>query len=71
MYPRFSCKPELIRKEFSILLNRLYKDGVDCNIEAINVLMKIILEKDDFEADKFTIQNELARLFVTVPEIYG
>ena len=53
------------------MLNRLYKVGVDCNIEAINVLMKIILEKDDFEADKFTIQNELARLFVTVPEIYG
>ena len=43
--PSFSCKPELIRKEFSILLNRLYKVGVDCNIEAINVLMKIILEK--------------------------
>lgn len=71
LYTRFSCNPELIRKEFSILLNRLYKVGVDCNIEAINVLMKIILEKDDFEADKFTIQNELARLFVTVPEIYG
>ena len=71
LYTRFSCKPELIRKEFSILLNRLYKVGVDCNIEAINVLMKIILEKDDFEADKFTIQNELARLFVTVPEING
>ena len=32
--------------------------------------MKIILEKDDLEADKATIQNELARLFVTTPPEY-
>ena len=70
MYTRFSCPPELIRKEFSILLNRLYKVGIDCNITAIDRLMKIILEKDDFEADKFTIQEELSRLFVTAPSAY-
>ena len=62
LYTRFSCNPELIRKEFSILLNRLYKVGIDCNITAIDRLMKIILEKDDFEADKFTIQDSPACL---------
>lgn len=67
LYTRFSQPPELIRKEFSILLNRLYKVGVDCNIAAIDRLMKIILEKESFEADKFTIQQELAQLFVTLP----
>lgn len=70
LYTRFSCSPALIRKEFSILLNRLYKVGIDCNIAAIDRLMKIILEKDDFEADKFTIQEELSRLFVTAPSAY-
>lgn len=70
LYTRFSCAPELIRKEFSILLNRLYKVGIDCNITAIDRLMKIILEKDDFEADKYTIQEELSRLFVTAPSAY-
>lgn len=65
LYTRFSYPPKLIKKEFSILLNRLYKVGIDCNIEAINNLMNIILEKDDFENDKFTIQNELSRLFTT------
>ena len=60
----------LVRKEFSILLNRLYKVGVACNLSAVDTLMKIILEKDDLEADKATIQNELARLFVTTPPEY-
>ena len=45
LYTRFSFSPTLIKKEFSILLNRLYKVGVDCNIDAINTLMNIILEK--------------------------
>lgn len=67
LYTRFSQPPQLIRKEFSILLNRLYKVGVECNIGAIDRLMKIILEKDDLEADKFTIQQELSQLFVTLP----
>lgn len=70
LYTRFSYPPELIKKEFSILLNRLYKVGVECNIEATNTLMNIILEKDSFEEDKFTIQNELARLFITSPVYY-
>ncbi len=65
LYTRFSYPPELIKKEFSILLNRLYKVGVECNIEATDTLMNIILEKDSFEDDKLTIQNELARLFIT------
>ena len=67
LYTRFSQPTPLIRKEFSILLNRLYKVGVECNIGAIDRLMKIILEKDDLEADKFTIQQELSQLFVTLP----
>ena len=62
LYTRFSQPPHLIRKEFSILLNRLYKVGVACNLEAVDRLMKIILEKEDYEADKFVIQSELSRL---------
>lgn len=65
LYTRFSYPPKLIKKEFSILLNRLYKVGVECNIDATNKLMNIILEKDSFDNDKIVIQNELARLFVT------
>ncbi|MEG1551013.1 MAG: hypothetical protein RR355_01950, partial [Oscillospiraceae bacterium] len=67
-YLRFSFSPELIKKEFSILINRLYKVGIDCNIEAINNLMQIIFEKDNFEDDKLVLQNELSRLFITIPE---
>lgn len=70
LYTRFSFPTELIKKEFSILINRLYKVGVECNIEATNTLMNIILEKDNFEEDKFVIQNELARLFITNTEYY-
>lgn len=70
LYTRFSQPAALIRKEFSILLNRLYKVGVDCNLSAVDTLMKIILEKDDLEADKGTIQTELSRLFVTTPPDY-
>lgn len=70
LYTRFSQPAPLVRKEFSILLNRLYKVGVACNLSAVDTLMKIILEKDDLEADKATIQNELARLFVTTPPEY-
>lgn len=66
LYSRFSFPPELIKKEFSILINRLYKVGIDCNIDAINVLMNIILEKDSYSpSDKITIQNELSRLFIS------
>ncbi|MEG0546183.1 MAG: alpha-E domain-containing protein [Oscillospiraceae bacterium] len=68
LYLRFSFSPELIKKEFSILINRLYKVGIDCNIEAINNLMQIIFEKDNFEDDKLVLQNELSRLFITIPE---
>lgn len=66
LYTRFQVSAPLIRKEFSILLNRLYKVGVECNLEAIDALMHIILEKDDFSRDYIEIQNELARLF-TIP----
>lgn len=66
LYTRFSFPTDFIKKEFSILINRLYKVGIDCNIDAINILMNIILEKSDYdEQDRFTIQNELSRLFVT------
>lgn len=65
LYIRFAYPPALVKKEFSILLNRLYKVGVDCNMNSINTLMEIILEKDDYEEDKFLIEAELSRLFVT------
>lgn len=70
LYSRFSFPHELIKKEFSILINRLYKVGIDCNIDAINILMNIILEKDSYDSsDRFTIQNELSRLFISA-QIY-
>lgn len=65
LYTRFGVKQELIRKEFSILLNRLYKVGVECNLKAIDALMHLILEQDDFSDSYFAIQQELARLFTT------
>lgn len=68
LYSRFSFPPELMKKEFSILINRLYKVGIECNIDAINVLMNIILEKDSYSPnDRITIQNELSRLFISAP----
>ena len=66
LYTRFGIRQELIRKEFSILLNRLYKVGVECNVKAIDVLMHIILEKEDFSQDYLEIQKELSELF-TIP----
>lgn len=66
LYSRFAFPETLMKKEFSILINRLYKVGIDCNIDAINVLMNIILEKDSYNSsDRFTIQNELSRLFIS------
>ena len=53
------------KKEFSILLNRLYKVGIECNVDATDRLISIILEKDSFEEDKNIILNELSRLFTT------
>ena len=65
LYTRFSYPPELVKKEFSILLNRLYKVGIECNVDATDRLISIILEKDSFEEDKNIILNELSRLFTT------
>ncbi len=70
LYTRFKVPAPLIQKEFSILLNRLYKVGVQCNIEAIDALMHIILEKEDFSGDYIEIQNQLARLFTTPMHVY-
>ena len=60
LYTRFSYPPELVKKEFSILLNRLYKVGIECNVDATDRLISIILEKDSFEEDKNIILNETA-----------
>ena len=69
LYTRFSFSPTLIKKEFSILLNRLYKVGVDCNIDAINTLMNIILEKDEYsDYDLYTVRDELSKVFITAPQ---
>jgi len=66
LYTRFSYPPELIKKEFSILVNRLYKVGIECNIDAINKLMSIILEKDSYsDSDRLIIGSELAKIFTT------
>ena len=69
LYTRFSFSPTLIKKEFSIVLNRLYKVGVDCNIDAINTLMNIILEKDEYsDYDLYTVRDELSKVFITAPQ---
>lgn len=65
LYTRLDYPAELIRKEFSIMLNRLYKVGVDCNANAIAQLEKMILESDDYRPYKASVQNELAHIFVT------
>lgn len=65
LYTRLGYPQELLRKEFSIMLNRLYKVGVDFNADAIERLSKMILEEESYEPYKYSIQNELAQLFVT------
>ena len=65
LYTRLDYPLELLRKEFSIMLNRLYKVGIDFNANSIERLTKMILEEDDYLPYKYSIQNELAQLFVT------
>ena len=65
LYTRLDYPLELLRKEFSIMLNRLYKVGIDFNANSIERLTKMILEEEDYLPYKYSIQNELAQLFVT------
>ena len=39
--------------------------GIECNVDATDRLISIILEKDSFEEDKNIILNELSMLFTT------
>ena len=54
-----------LRKEFSIMLNRLYKMGIAFNQGSIDRLTRMILEEDDYSPYRISIQNELAQLFIT------
>ena len=65
LYTRLDFPADLVRKEFSIMLNRLYKVGIDCNTDAIDRLTRMILEEEDYKPYKISIQNDLAQLFVT------
>ena len=65
LYTRLDYPIEMMRKEFSIMLNRLYKVGIDFNSYSIEHLTRMILEEDDYKPYKFAIQNELSQLFVT------
>lgn len=65
LYTRLDYPAEAVRKEFSIMLNRLYKVGVDCNIGSIDSLIAMILESEDYKPYKASIQNELAQVFIT------
>ncbi len=65
LYTRLDVPIEMVRKEFSIMLNRLYKVGVEFNADAISRLTRMILEEDDYRPYRTSIQNELAQLFVT------
>lgn len=65
LYTRLDMPIEMVRKEFSIMLNRLYKVGVEFNADAISRLTRMILEEDDYRPYRTSIQNELAQLFVT------
>ena len=55
----------IARKEFSIMLNRLYKVGIDFNSHSIERLSRMILEEEDYTPYRISIQNELSQLFVT------
>ena len=48
LYTRLDYPVELLRKEFSIMLNRLYKVGIDFNSHSIERLSRMILEEDDY-----------------------
>lgn len=65
LYTRLDAPIEMVRKEFSIMLNRLYKVGIDFNTHSIERLTRMILEEDDYKPYKISIQNELCQLFVT------
>ncbi len=65
LYTRLDMPTEMLRKEFSIMLNRLYKVGVAFNSDSISRLTRMILEEDDYAPYKISIQNELAQLFIT------
>lgn len=65
LYTRLDYPAEAVRKEFSIMVNRLYKVGIDCNRGAIDRLTAMILESDSYKPYRTSIQNELAMLFVT------
>ena len=65
LYTRLDYPHELLKKEFSIMLNRLYKVGIDFNTHSIERLTRMILEEEDYSPYKFSIQNELSQLFVT------
>jgi hypothetical protein len=65
LYTRLDYPIEMMRKEFSIMLNRLYKVGIDFNTHSIERLTRMILEEDDYKPYKISIQNELCQLFVT------
>ena len=65
LYTRLDYPMEMLRKEFSIMLNRLYKVGVDYNKISIENLTNMILEQDSYKTNKIAIQNELAHVFIT------
>ncbi len=65
LYTRLDYPIEMLRKEFSIMLNRLYKVGIDFNSYSIERLTRMILEEDDYQPYRIAIQNELSQLFVT------
>lgn len=65
LYTRLDYPIELLQKEFSIMLNRLYKMGVAFNSNSIERLTKMILEVEDYKPYRMSIQNELSQLFIT------
>ncbi len=65
LYTRLDYQPKMVKKEFSIMVNRLYKVGIDYNVDAVRRLTELILEEESYKPFKIAIQNELAMLFVT------
>ena len=65
LYTRLDYPVEMLRKEFSIMLNRLYKVGIDFNSHSIERLSRMILEEEDYKPYRISIQNELSQLFIT------
>lgn len=63
LYIRFDYRMEEIRREVSMLLNRLYKAKLEANQENLNHLVDTVLDSNAPEVDRIQLLNWVANLF--------